>query len=97
MKAIPAAMLGVIPIVITITMVFAAGQEFGGSTAGPVILPRDGGAGPSMILDIWEQDLSNVLENGDSIHGVEVCPFTDGTESFYREIKGMCVFLLFLH
>ena len=27
MKAIPAAMLGVIPIVITITMVFAAGQS----------------------------------------------------------------------
>ena len=75
MKTIPAAILSIIVIVIIITPVLAAGQDYSGSTAGPIVLQGDGGTSPSMILGIWEQDLSGVLENGDSIHGVEGTQF----------------------
>jgi len=66
MKAIPAAIVSVILLVILITPVFAAG---------PVVVQGNGGAGPSMILGIWVQDLSGALEDGDMIHGVDGAQF----------------------
>lgn len=59
MKTVPAATLSIILIVIIIITPVSAG---------PVVLQGNGGASPPMILGMWEQDLSGLLEDGDSIH-----------------------------
>jgi len=74
MKTVPAAMVSVMLIVIMITPVFAEG---------PVVLQGDDGGSPPVILGIWEQDLSGVLEDGDSIHsyrGAQFLPPCNGEE-----------------
>ena len=75
MKSILAATLVIILMVIIITPVFAIGQDYAGSNAGPVILQGNDGGSPPRVLGIWEQDLSGVLENGDSVHSVEGTQF----------------------
>jgi PKD repeat protein len=61
MKTNPAAIALCILVLLIITPVLAAGS----------IVPRgNGGTSPPIILGMWEQDLSGVLENGDSVHSI---------------------------
>jgi PKD repeat protein len=61
MKSNPAALVSVIMILIMITPV---------SAAGPIVPQGGGGSSPPIVLGMWEQDLSGLLEDGDSVHGI---------------------------